>query len=116
MEDMDEELNRIRREADEVDIYKHRRRYRLFRAVAMGAALAGLCWLILAMLDGQKNPCQRVRDHFCKKDPAGVQCKSYDGILDESQHDSAAEMRSNIKAQCQSKIDHLKEEDGVEVK
>jgi hypothetical protein len=116
MEDRDEELNRIRREADQVDVYKYRRRFRLLKAVGLGAFLAGLCWLILVMVDGQKNPCQRVRDYLCKKDPAALACKSYEGVLDESLHDAAPSMRSNIKAQCQSKIDRLKSEDGIELK
>ncbi|MES1209811.1 MAG: hypothetical protein ABUS79_28075, partial [Pseudomonadota bacterium] len=61
-------------------------------------------------------PCEKVRKYFCHKDPAGVQCKSYEGILDESLHDDTPAMRSNIKAQCQSKIDRLKEDDGIDVK
>ena len=116
LEDMDDELARARGEADKIDIYKYRRRYRLFKAILLGAALAGLTSLILAMIDGGKNPCGRVRNYFCKKDPAGLQCKSYDGIVDDSEHDSSAEMRSQIRAQCQSKIDRLKEDEGVEVK
>jgi len=116
LEDMDAELARAKRDADQVDVYKYRRRYRAFKAVLLGAALAGLTSLILAMVDGSKNPCERVRNYFCKKDPAGLQCKSYEGILDESIHDSSAEMRSQIKSQCVSKIERLKEEDGVDLK
>ena len=78
--------------------------------------MAGLVWLVLIMYDSKRNPCERVRDHFCKQDPAGLQCKSYGAILDESVHDDSAEMRSNIRAQCQSKIERLKEDDGIEVK
>jgi hypothetical protein len=111
-----EELEAIKREADNIDVYRYRNRFRALRAIGVGAAMAGLVWLVLAMLDGRRNPCERVRDHFCKKDAAGLQCKSYLEILDESLHDGNAEMRANIKAQCQSKIDRLKEEDGVEVK
>jgi len=113
---MDDELAKARREADGVDIYKHRRRYRLFKAILLGAALAGLTALIMAMLDGRKNPCEVVRSYMCKKDPAGLQCRSYAGIVDESVHDSAAEMRSQIRAQCQSKIERLKSEDGIDLK
>ena len=68
------------------------------------------------MIDGGRNPCERVRTYFCKKDPASLQCKSYDVIVDESQHEAAAEMRSQIRAQCESKIQRLKEDEGVEVK
>jgi hypothetical protein len=115
LEDMDEELARARKEAGEVDVYKYRRRFRLLKAILLGAALAGLTSLILAMVDAQKNPCERVRNYLCKQDPAGLQCKSYEGILDDSVNDKSAEMRSNIRAQCQTKLERLKEE-GVEVK
>ena len=113
---MDEELAKARREADGVDIYKYRRRFRLFKAILLGAALAGLTALIMAMVDGKRNPCERVRDYLCKKDPAALQCTSYAAIVDESVHDSSPEMRSNVRAQCESKIARLKEEEGVEVK
>ena len=118
LEDMDEELAKARQakgEADGVDIYKYRRRFRLFKAILLGAALAGLTSLIMAMLDGKRNPCERVRDYLCKKDAAGLQCKSYETIVDESVHDSSAEMRSQIRAQCQSKIERLNEEEGIKV-
>jgi len=116
MDETPEELEAIRREADGIDVHQYRKRFRFLGALALGAAMAGLVALILWMLDSKRNPCERVRDHFCKQDPAGLACKSYGGILDESLHDDSGQMRANIKAQCQSKIDRLKEEDGVEVK
>jgi hypothetical protein len=116
MDETPEELEAIRREADGIDVHQYRKRFRFLGALALGAAMAGLVALILWMLDSKRNPCERVRDHFCKQDPAGMACKSYGGILDESLHDDSGQMRANIKAQCQSKIDRLKEEDGVEVK
>ena len=73
-------------------------------------------WLVLIMTDARRNPCERVRDHFCKQDPNGLPCKSYKDIVDESLHDSNPEMRANIKGQCLSKIERLKEEDGIDVK
>ena len=85
-------------------------------ALALGAAMAGLVALIMWMVDSKRNPCERVRDHFCAQDPAGLQCKSYVGVLEESLHDGSGQMRANIKAQCLSKIERLKEEDGVDVK
>ena len=115
LEDMDEELAKARREADGVDIYRYRRRFRVFKAILLGAALAGLTSLIMAMIDGKRNPCERVRDYLCKKDAAGLQCKSYETIVDESVHDSSAEMRSQIRAQCQSKIERLNEDEGIKV-
>jgi hypothetical protein len=116
LEDMDEELAKARRDADGVDIYKHRRRYRLFKAILLGASLAGLTALIMAMIDGRRNPCERVHSYLCQTDPTGLPCKSYEAIVDESKHDSSPEMRSNILSQCQSKIERLKAEDGVDVK
>ena len=78
--------------------------------------MAGLVALVMWMVDSKRNPCERVRDHFCKQDPAGIACKTYGGILDESLHDENPQMRANIKAQCLSKIERLKEEDGITVK
>jgi hypothetical protein len=116
LEDMDDELARARRDADKVDVYRYRRRFRLFKAILLGAALAGLTSLVITMVDSGRNPCERVKAYFCAKDPAGVQCKSYEGIVDESVHDSSAQMRSHIRAQCESKIQRLKEDEGVEIK
>ena len=118
LDDMDEELAKARRakeEADGVDIYRYRRRFRLLKAILLGAALAGLTSLIMVMLDSKRNPCERVRDYLCKKDPAGLQCKSYDGIVDDSVHEASAQMRSQLRAQCVSKIERLKEEENVTV-
>jgi hypothetical protein len=115
LEDMDEELARVRREADGVDVYKYRRRFRLLKAILLGAALAGLTSLVMAMIDGGKNPCQKVRDYLCKTDPNSLNCKSYEGLLDDSKHDPSPAMRSNLRAQCETKLEHLKEE-GVELK
>jgi hypothetical protein len=116
MDETPEELEQIRREAAEIDVNRYRKRFRFMAAVALGALGAGVVWVALIMNDSRKNPCERVRDHFCKQDPAGLQCKSYTSILDESLHDDNAEMRANVKAQCQTKIDRLKDEDGIEVK
>ena len=116
MDETPEEMDQIRREAAEIDVYRYRNRFRFLRAIGVGALMAGLVWLILTMLDSRRNPCERVRDHFCKKDPAGIQCTSYREIMEESLHDDSSAMRANIKAQCQTKIDRLKEDDGVEVK
>lgn len=116
MDETPEELEQIRREAEQIDVYKYQRRFRALKAVGLGAFLAGLVGMILWMVDSRKNPCEQVRDYFCRQDAKGLQCRSYQEILDESLNDSSAEMRSNIKAQCQSKIERMKEEDGIEVK
>ena len=112
---IDAELAALQKEADEVDIHKYRRRFRALKAIGLGAAAAGVVWLALVMVDDQRNPCERVRDHICKHDgAASPSCKMYESILDESVHDSP-EMRGNIRGQCQTKIERLKEE-GVTVK
>jgi len=116
MDETPEELEQIRREADQIDIHQYKKRFRAMAAVGLGSLAAGAVWLVLVMVDSRRNPCERVRNHFCKKDPAGMQCKTYAGILDESLHDDSTAMRANIKSQCQSKIDRLKEEDGIDVK
>jgi len=115
MDETPEELEQIRREAEEIDVDRYRRRFRALKAVGLGAFLAGLVGLILWMVDSRKNPCEQVMSYFCRQDPNGLQCRSYKGILDESLHDESAEMRSNIKAQCQSKIERMKEDDHIDV-
>jgi hypothetical protein len=112
MDETPEELEQIRREADEIDIHHYRRRFRTLKAILLGAGLAGLTWLGLALYDGARNPCKRVRNYYCKKEPAGLNCQRYEGVLQESQEDGPA-MRANIRAQCQSKIEHLREEEGI---
>ena len=116
MDETPEELEQIRREAEAIDVHQYRKRFRALAAIALGALMAGLVWLVLYMVDSKRNPCERVRDHYCKQDPSSLNCKSYTGILDESLHDEGAEMRANIKAQCLTKIERLKEDDGITVK
>lgn len=115
MDETPEELDQIRREADQIDVHQYRRRHRTFKAILLGAALAGFTWLGMILVDGRRNPCQRVRDHFCKAEPAGAQCQSYDVVLHESE-DEGPTMRANIRAQCQSKIESLREEQGIKVR
>jgi hypothetical protein len=116
MDETPEELEQIRREAEKIDVYRYRKRFRLLGAIALGAALAGLVGLVLKMVDDRRNPCERVRNHFCAQDAKSMACKNYESVLDLSLHDDSAAMRSNIKAQCLSKIERLKEDDNVEVK
>ena len=112
MDETPEELEQIRRDADKIDVHQYRKRFRFLAAIGLGAAMAGLVWLIMVMLDSRRDPCERVRAHFCGQDPQGLACKSYTGILDGESNS----MRANIKAQCQSKIERLKEDDGITVK
>jgi hypothetical protein len=112
MDETPEELEQIRREADAIDVYRYRRRFRFLAAIGLGAVMAGLVWLVLVMVDSKRDPCERVRAHFCAQDPQGLPCKSYTNILDGESN----EMRANIRAQCQSKIERLKDEDKIDVK
>ena len=116
MDETPEELEQIRREAEQIDVYRYRKRFRLLGAIALGAAMAGLVGLVLRMVDDRRNPCERVRNHLCGHDPKGMACKNYESVLDMSVNDDNAEMRSNLRAQCLSKIQRLKEDDNIEVK
>jgi hypothetical protein len=113
---MDDTPEELPNDPDTSYIHRYRRRFQALKAIGLGAFLAGIVGIVLWMVDSRKNPCERVRDHLCRIDPNGLQCKTYQGVVDESVHDSSAEMRSNIRSQCQSKIQRLKEEDGIEVK
>jgi len=116
MDETPEQLEQIRVEADAIDVHQYQRRFRALRAIGIGAAGAGLVWLVLIMLDSRRNPCERVRDHLCRQGgKAGIECRMYEGILKESVEDVSPVMRQNIRAQCQKKIERLKEEDGVTV-
>jgi len=112
MDETPEELEQIRREAEQIDVHHYRKRFRFLAAIALGAAMAGLVGLIMWMLDSKRDPCDRLRAHFCAQAPQGLPCRSYTGILDGESN----EMRANIKAQCLSKIERLQEDDGIKVK
>jgi len=117
MDETPEELERIRREADAIDVHQYQKRFRALKAVGLGAAAAGVVWLVLILLDSRRNPCERVRDHFCRAEGASSpNCRTYETILKESVEDDVAEMRRSIRAQCQKKIERMKEEDGVTVR
>ena len=55
MDETPEELEQIRREAEEIDVHHYRRRFRLLGAIALGAAMAGLVALIMWMLDAKRS-------------------------------------------------------------
>jgi hypothetical protein len=115
MDETPEELEQIRREAEQIDPYQYRRRGRLMAAVALGALGAGLFWGVLALLDSRRNPCERLRNHLCQN-PGTTDCHLYDGIFKESVEDPSPQMRSVVRAQCETKIRRLKEENGVDLK
>lgn len=114
MDETPEELEQIRREAEEIDVHHYRKRFRTIKAILLGAAMAGLTWLVMIMADSRRNPCERVRNYFCKQDPASSECKSYQMVLRESEEEGPT-MRANIRAQCQTKIATLLEDRGVKV-
>jgi hypothetical protein len=76
-----------------------------------------VAWVAVRMTVASRNPCERVRDYFCRKvspvDP--TTCNNYQVIFKESVQDESARMRSTIRDQCLTKIDRLKDEDGITV-
>ena len=70
----------------------------MLKAIGLGAAMAGLVWLVLIMLDSRRNPCERVRDHFCGREPAGTNCQMYKGIWQESVEDESPAAGAGIAA------------------
>jgi hypothetical protein len=107
---------RVRAEADAVDVHQYAKRFRALKAIGIGAAAAAAVWLTLIMVDSRRNPCERVRDHFCKTQPGSPSCAVYEDLVKESVENGVSEMRQNIRAQCQTKIDRLKAEDGIKVR
>ena len=117
MDETPEELARIQREAAAVDVHRYQKRFRAMKAIGLGAAAAGLVWLVLIMFDSRRNPCERVRDHFCRvQGEGGIDCQMYGGIQKESVDEPSPKMRQTIRAQCQTKIERLKDEDGITVR
>jgi hypothetical protein len=116
MDETPEELDQIRREAAEIDPYRYRRHRRWLITVLIFAAGAGVCWLAVTMASAGRNPCERVRDHYCLHAKAPAKCASYKGIFDESVQDQSPAMRSMIRDQCLTKINRLKDEEGVSVR
>lgn len=115
MDETPEELEKIREEAEGIDVNRPRRRRRAFYAIALGALLATTVWVVFEAVDQRRNPCERVADYYCHRDPSSLNCTVYKGILKESQADSSIQMRRNIKHQCDRKIEHLKTDDKIEV-
>ena len=116
MDETPEELEQIRREAAQIDPHMYRKRRRLMFAFLLGPLGAGLVWGVLELKDRARNPCERLRDHFCQLTPGGVNCTAYTGLMKESVEDESPKMRSTIREQCVRKINRLKEDDGVKVK
>jgi hypothetical protein len=117
MDETPEELEQIRADAAAIDVHQYQKRFRAMKAIGLGAAAAGLVWLVMIMIDSRRNPCERVRAHFCKQEgSAGVNCRMYTEIQQESVDDDNPQMRQNIRSQCVTKIERMKDEDGVVVR
>jgi hypothetical protein len=115
MDETPEELEKIREEAARIDPYRYRKRNRALAAVALGALMAGLVFVVMEAVDKARNPCQRVHDHFCRQDARSLNCQAYQALLRDSVAEANPEMRSSIRHQCATKIARLKE-DGIEVR
>jgi hypothetical protein len=113
---LDEELERFRHQPGDFDPARHRRRNRLLVAIGVGALGAGLVFVVLTAFDQARNPCQRVRDHFCGLNPQSAPCKSYESILQESIEETSPMARSAIRQQCETRINRLKIDDGIKVR
>ena len=119
LEDLDRDLSRLKVEEEagpeEIDPYKYQRRRRFVYAVFLGAGLAGLSFLILEMVDQRRNPCERVRDYLCDQDSRSFDCEAYKGVTEESIEGDNSDMRSAIRAQCETQIQRLLDEEGITV-
>jgi hypothetical protein len=116
MDETEEELECIRREAETIDPHKYRRRYRRLMAVVAVLACTAVVWVAVRMAVASRNPCERLRDYLCKRSPLdAVQCNTYQVIFKESVVDENPRMRGVIRDQCLTKITRLHDEDGVTV-
>ena len=115
MDETEEELEQIRREAEAIDPHKYRRRYRALMTLVALAFCAGAAWVAIRMAVAGRNPCERVRDYYCRKAADRAKCDSYQVIYKESVEDESAKMRGVIRDQCLTKINRLKDEDGITV-
>jgi hypothetical protein len=115
MDESPEELEQIKREAEQIDVHRYRRRYRALMALVAVAFCTAVVWVAIRMAVEGRNPCERVRDYYCRQAPDPAKCASYQGILQESVEDESPKMRGVIRDQCLTKITRLKEEDGITV-
>jgi hypothetical protein len=75
-----------------------------------------VAWVAIQMASASRNPCERVRDYFCKKALTDIaKCNSYQSIFKESVEDQSPKMRGVIRDQCLTKINRMKDEDGIAV-
>ena len=115
MDETPEELDEIRREAETINPHKYRNRYRIMMTVLAVAFCSAVVWGAIQMSVASRNPCEQVRDYFCKKAPEVARCNSYQDVYKESVEDQSPKMRGVIRDQCLTKIKRMKEEDGITV-
>jgi hypothetical protein len=116
MDESPEELERIRHEAESIDPHKYRRRRRITSLAVAVVFCTAATWVAVRMAVASRNPCERVRDYFCKKHLVDVEkCNSYQVVYKESVEDQSPKMRGVIRDQCLTKINRMKEEDGISV-
>jgi hypothetical protein len=115
MDETPEELEQIKREAEQIDVHKYRRRHRALMTLVAAVFCTAVVWLAIDMAKAGRNPCERVREHFCRKAKDAIKCSSYQDIYKESVEDESPKMRGVIRDQCLTKINRMKEEDGIVV-
>jgi hypothetical protein len=108
----DEDLEKA---AEGIDPYQYRKRRRALAAIAVGALGAGLVWVVLEAIDSARNPCARVRDYTCAREPGSLECKSFEELLRDSVDDPSPAVRGGIRHQCVTRITRLKKDEGVDV-
>jgi len=115
MDETPEELEEIRREAAGIDPHKYRRRYRVLMTLVALVFCVAAVWVALRMADAGRNPCERVRDYYCNKARDAAKCEAYRTTYQESVEDESSKMRGVVRDQCLTKINRLKEEEGITV-
>jgi hypothetical protein len=115
MDETPEELEQIRREAEQIDPYRYRRRNRTLAAIGLGALGAGLVFVVLEAVDSARNPCDRMREYLCKADAKSEDCQSYIGIARDSKEEDSKMARQAILHQCETRIRLLKRDEGIKV-
>ena len=116
MDETPEELEQIRREADQIDVHQYKKRFRALAAIGLGSLAAGAVWLVLVMIDSRRTPASGCATTSATRTPPACSARPTRASSTSRCTTTAPPCAPTSSAQCQSKIDRLKEEDGVEVK